>query len=1123
MAHKKRVNLSDFEIQDFSVNLVESQVESFEQFLDIDLLKLFKDISPVEDYTGESWLMDFDKIRLGKIKHQAKEAQRLGLSYEAPLYVNARLINKKTGEIKEQELFVADLPLMTKRGSFIVNGNERVVVMQLVRSEGVLFVEQKKRYKRYDKELYTVKLIPQRGRWLDFEVNKQGVMSVKLFYKRPRILLTTLLRAFGYSTDDEIRSILSDVDTDEDIKYVEETLKEDHTRSRKEALVDIYTKLRPEDSINLDNAKDLLDDIFFNPRRFFLGKVGRYQLNKKLETDYEIKEENYTLKKEDLVAVIRALIRLNNGGIQPDDIDHLANRRVRGPGELISEHIRKGMLQMEKNIRDRMSTYGSDELLTPSKLVNTRSVTGSLKHFFGSSSLSRYMDQENILSELSMKRKITAGGEGGLTKQSATFSVRDVHSSHYSRFCPVETPEGPMIGIVSHMAMYARINEYGFLEAPYRKVENTSTVKKALAGKVLSEDVKKDGKTLLKKGHEVTQKDVKNLKKKDIKEVKIKPYISDKIDYLVADEESKYKIGTAHIEVDKEDNIQDEYTFVRFKGGYKNVHVSELDYADINPSQIAGLGLSLIPYAAHDDPTRTLMGSNMQRQAIPLVKPEAPIVGTGYEGFLAKASKRGVFAEKDGEVEHCDAEEIEVSYDGEKETTKYKLDKFLKTNQGTSFNQIPKIKIGDKFKKGQVLADGPGMDYGELALGQNVNAAYMVYEGYNYEDAIIISDRLVKEDLLTSVHIKEYSRDVRETKLGPEEVTTDIPNVGSYILRNLDETGVVRVGARVEPRDILVGVIAPKGETELTAEEKLLRAIFGEYARDVRDNSLRLPHGQRGIVVDTQVLDKKQGAKLNPGVIKQIKVWIAKTHKISIGDKLTGRHGDKGCISKVLPAEDMPYLEDGTPVDIILSPLFIKRMNLGQLIETHVGRVAQQLGINVGVPVFADVDENKLYSLAKEKGINTDQKVTLYDGRTGKKFPKKIVVGPRYMLKLKHLSDDKVHARSTGPYTMVTQQPLGGKAQFGGQRFGEMEVWALEAHTAPNVLQEMLTIKSDDVLGRANAYKSIIKGVPVEAPNIPESFRVLISELRALGLNLEKLNYGHAEVETEKKEEKNNK
>lgn len=1101
-----RVNLSKIKLSDYNINLIEAHIQSFQKLIEEGLEVLFKEISPVEDYTGEAWQLKFDKLRLSKPKYSSKKAQKLGLSFDTPLYVNTILTNKRTGEIKEQELFVADLPLMTRRGTFVINGNERVVVMQLVRAEGILFVEAKK--KIAGKTMGVVKLMPQRGRWLDFEVDKNGIMSVKLINKRPKILLTTLLRALGYSTDDDLRKLLRDSDQGQkepDTKFVETTLKADTSHNTEEALIDIYSKLRPEDSINLDSAKNFLNSIFFNPRRFFLGKVGRYKLNKKLGINLPIESENFVLKKEDLVAIVKSLIKLNHGELRFDDIDHLGNRRVRATGELIGEKIREGMLRMEKNIKDRMSTYGADELIAPSILVNTRPIIAAINQFFGSSSVSRYMDQQNILSELVTKRRITSGGPGGLTKESATFSVRDVHSSHYSRLCPVETPEGPMIGIVSHMAIYARINEYGFIEAPYRKVVSivTKPSKKVLLNRQLALAVKDNGKVIIKKDEMLTAPKVEKIIKLNPKEVHLVPYVTEEIEYLDPDDEIKYKIGPATISVDEIGNITQSNVFVRYYSGFANVPVHEINYIDVSPSQIAGLGLSLIPYAAHDDPTRTLMGANMQRQAVPLVDPETPIVGTGYEPIIAKSSRRSITAEEDCEVTYADAATVEVKYTGNKENVKYRVDKFIRTNQNTCFNQRVRVKKGDKLKKDDLIVDGPAMDHGDLALGKNILSAYMIYEGFNYEDGIIISERLVKDDVLTSVHIGEYVQDIRETKLGPEQITRDIPNVGEYSLRNLDESGIVRVGARVDPLDILVGVIAPKGETELTAEEKLLRAIFGEYARDVRDNSLRLPHGSKGIVLDVQVLSKEKGDKLNPGVITQVKVWVARTHKISIGDKLTGRHGDKGVISKVMPEEDMPYLEDGTPVDAILSPLFIKRMNLGQLMETHMGKIAQQLGIKIDVPGFVPLDEEKVMVLAKKEGVDTEQKVTVYDGRTGRPFEKKIVVGPRYILKLDHLASDKVHARSTGPYTMVTQQPLGGKAQFGGQRFGEMEVWALEAHAVPSVLHEMLTIKSDDVVGRANAYKSIIQGLPVEAPSLPESFKVLVGELRSLGLNLD--------------------
>ncbi len=1100
-----RLHLNEQELDSLDIDLIEAQIKSYKLFTDESVKEIFKEISPVEDYTGETWEFSFDDIEWGEPNTSFNSARKLGLSYDMPLYVYTSLKNKKTGEIKKQKLFIADVPIMSERGTFVVNGNERVVVMQIIRAEGILFVESKAS-RLANKKLYAVKLMPFRGRWYDFEVNKYGVMSVKLFDKRPKILLTELLRALGYSSDDDLHKLLDPVDTGE-FKFVEATLKKDTTTNTDEALLSIYRKLRPEDSLDLETAKTFLNSLFFDKRRFYLGRVGRYKLNKKLNIDRKVSPENYKLFKEDLVEVVKAVIKLNNGTVEPDDIDHLANRRIRGVGELIAERMRVGVLRVEKNIKDRMSAYGADELLTPSALVNTRPVIASIDQFFGSSAVSRYMDQENVLSELETKRRITAGGPGGLTKERATFSVRDVHSSHYSKLCMVTTPEGPSIGIVSHMSVYAKINDYGFLEAPYfkvyTKIKATKSNKKLLIGRIVSKDlVNEKGKLLIKKDTVLTEKDIDKLIKYEV-DVDIRPYISKEVVYLDADDEMKYHIAPAMLERDENRNIVDDSAFVRYKGSYSKVPVYEIDFIDINPGQIGGISFSLIPFSFNDDPTRSLMASNMQRQAVPLVKPKSAIVGTGYEKVVAKASGRLVVAEEDGEVLYSDAKQVKVYYKKSKQEKIYEVEKFMRTNQNTCFNQKVLVKSGEKFKQGDILIDGPSMDTGELALGRNVLAAFMVFDGFNYEDGIVISQRLVKDDVFTSIHIKEYVQDIRETKLGNEQITRDIPNVGDYALRNLDEDGIVRIGASVEAQDVLVGIIAPKGETELTAEEKLLRAIFGEYARDVRDNSLRVAHGDRGIVIGVQVLDKAKGDKLNPGVLKQVKVWIARTSKIEVGDKLTGLHGDKGVIAKVLPVEDMPFMEDGTPIDIILSPMFVKRMNVGQIREMEVAAKAKAIGKKVVVPPFSKLDFDKLDMELKKIGYEFKTKVTLYDGRTGEKFDNQIVVGPRYIVKLNHLSSDKIHARSTGSYTMVTQQPLGGKAQFGGQRFGEMEVWALEAHAAPNVLQEMLTIKSDDVIGRAAAYKAIIQGQPIEPPSIPESFKVLISELRALALNLE--------------------
>ncbi|MFQ5492891.1 MAG: DNA-directed RNA polymerase subunit beta [Candidatus Dojkabacteria bacterium] len=1102
----QRISLATKELATLSPNLIETPLLLFQDLIENGIQEIFEEVNPISDYTGESWELRFEGLEWGDDNMPMMKAQGLGLSYDRALYVNTKLINKKTGEIKKQKLFVADLPVMSPFGTFVINGHERVVVMQIVRAEGVLFFKQKSTSAKIP--LYAVKLMPLRGRWFDFEINRHGIMSVKLVDKRPRILLTILLRALGYSSDHDIKKAVGDADTGE-IRFLENTLKKDITTNTDEALLEIYRKLRPEDSVNIENAREFLEGIFFNKRRFYLGKIGRYQLNKKLGVKKDITPENFVLHKEDIVHIIRSLIQLNNGTLEIDDIDTLANRRIRGVGELIGERIRMGVLRMEKNIRDRMSTYGSEDLVTPSLLVNTKPVIAAINQFFGSSPVSRYMDQENILSELETKRRITAGGPRGLTKERATFSVRDVHSSHYSKLCPVTTPEGPSIGIVSHMAVYAKINEFGFMEAPYRRVLsnvdlNDETLDhKLLVGHTLRENVADEsGKTVVKKGTKLTKASIDSVKKANIASFKVEPFVTEDIVYMDSSEERRFRIGPADVVYDKDGKLAADNTFVRVQGGYRKVPATELDFIDISPGQIAGLGLSLVPFAYNDDPTRTLMAANMQRQAVPLLKPKAPIVGTGYEKTVAEASGRTIFAQQDGVVTESDADSITVKYK-DKSKVRHDVIRFHKTNQNTSFSQSPMLKMGDKFKRGDVIIDGPSTENGELALGVNLNAAYMVYEGYNYEDAIIISERLVKEDVLTSVHVKEYVQDIRETKLGNEQITRDIPNVGEYALRNLDEEGIVRVGASVGSQDILVGIIAPKGETELTAEEKLLRAIFGEYARDVRDNSLRLPHGDKGIVIGVQLLDKVKGDKLNPGVLRQAKVWVARTQKISVGDKLTGVHGDKGVISKILPEEEMPYMKDGSPIDIILSPMFVKRMNLGQIREMETAALAQKLGIKVSVPPFAKLDLDQLHEMAKKQKIEYTPKQKLYDGRTGLPFDQDVLVGPRYFLKLNHLSSDKLHARSTGSYTMVTQQPLGGKAQFGGQRFGEMEVWALEAHAAVHNLQEMLTIKSDDVVGRASAYKSIIQGVPFDAPNIPESFKVFISELRALGLNLD--------------------
>ncbi|QQR93252.1 DNA-directed RNA polymerase subunit beta [bacterium] len=1092
--NKGRVSLSTSPLKGIQKNLLESQFKSYRWLKEFGLKALFEEISPVEDYTGKSWEISFGEIRFGEPTNTFKSALNRGGTLDIPVYIKVSLLNKKTKEIKEQEIYLMDLPVMSERGTFAVSGNERSIVQQIVRSEGVLFIETKN---DGQKSLYGVKVIPQHGKWYTFETNKQGVMTVKLLEGRPRIHLTTILRALGYSTDD-MQKMFKEVDNGE-ISFIEATLAKDKSKSSEDAIIKIFQALRPEDSISIESARAFFNSLFFGKRRFYLGKVGRYQIakklfGKKLSFD-EIKDEDLLMNKGDIVAIVRALIEMNNGYRNVDDIDHLSNRRIRGVGELIAEELRKGVLRMEKNLKDKMGTFSTDELVTPSMIVNARPISAAITQFFGSSEISRYMDQQNILSEIEAKRRITAGGPGGLTTESATISVRDIHYSHYSRIDPVETPEGPQVGIVSHMALYAKVNDFGFLEAPYRRVVD---------GKTYEEVLKKSN------------------NKVDTKVDKNKMYVTEEIVYLDPEEEFDKVIAPADISISEDMSLQDTYVFCRTKGNYANMAVTSINFIDVVPMQIGGASISIVPFIMNDDSNRALMAANMQRQAVPLLKAESAIVGTGTERLLAEASGRAVFAEENGEVKYVDAKKVFVSYDKPVReyksniTTKkrdileesdtdvvYELTKFLGTNQNTCFDQQPLVKVGQKFKKGDILIQGPSMQNDEIALGTNLVAAYIPWYGYSFEDGIVVSERLVKEDLLTSIHIREYSQDIRETKLGNEEMTRDIPNLSDFSLRNLDEDGLVRVGSYVNSSDILVGIVAPKGEVEMSAEEKLLRVIFGESAKDVRDNSLRLPHGDKGIVMDVQVLDRNKGDKLAPGVLKQVKVFVAKTHKIGVGDKLTGRHGDKGIITKVLPQEDMPFLEDGTPVDIVLNTLsIVRRMNLGQLHEAHLGYAASKLGVKVSAPIFSPIDTDQIYEEAKKKGYDALQKVKLYDGRTGEPFDNDIVVGIRYMMKLDHLAEDKIHARSVGAYTIVTQQPLGGKAQFGGQRFGEMEVWALEAHAVPYLLHETLTTRSDDVVSRVMAYRAIITGAPIPESQTTASFGVLQKELAALALNL---------------------
>jgi DNA-directed RNA polymerase subunit beta len=1094
-----RVNLGKHFSGSFEFpNLIEAQVRSFQDFYENGFQRLFSEISPVKDTMEKMWTLDFKSFRYGEPYRDIQEALSKGLSYEVPVYSTIQLLNNKTGEIKEQEIFVADLPLMTKDGVFIVNGVRRVVTHQIVRAEGVLYEESDRTPLR---TIYKVRIMPERGPWYVMDVNKHNIIQMRILPKRPKVLITELLRVMGYETDEEIKELFKDVDTNEEYKFIESTLARDFTKSKEEAIISIYNKLRPDESVTLESAEKYIKSNFFSKRRFDLGKVGRYQLNRKLGTNYDVtKDEECVLYPEDIILIIRRLIRINNGEIEPDDVDHLANRRIRSVGEVLSRQLVGTVRRLEKNIKDKMSLYGNDAKVTPSMLVGTKPTAASILSFFGSNQLSSFMDQTNILSELENKRKVTASGPGGITKERATFSIREVHTSQYAKFDPVTSPESANIGVVTQLAMLARINEYGFLEAPYRIVKNkVKTTKKDMEGRILNEDIKGVGEigdviegTVLDKLYE----------KKKIKSVKVKPFLSDEVEYLDAKIEEEKYIGPASVDTDDNGNIVETLIAIRHEGDFVLDDVDLLTHVDVVTYQQAGLGMSLIPFVSHDESMRALTGSNMQRQGVPLLKQQAPLVGTGMERVVGEQSGWGIFADEDGEVIYVDADRLSVKY--KKEGIKdYLLTTFHRTNDNTCFNQRPVINPGDKFKKGDLLVDGPTMVDGELAVGTNIRAALMIYEGYNYEDSVVISERIVKDDILTSVHIREYEAEVRDTELGPEMITADIPHVSDRILQKLDADGIVREGLKVKGGDILTGIVAPRGEKELTAEERLLRAIFGESASDVRDNSLRVPHGEEGIVIKTQKLSSTQGDKLAPGVLEKVTIWVADTKKLNYGDKISGRHGDKNTVAAIKPVEDMPFTEDGEPIDIILTPAFLKRMNLGQGEEVPYGKFAHLLGEKFAFPVFEKVNDEWIEEQMKKEGYSMDEKVELYDGRTGKKFPRKITVGYKYVLKLHHIADEKVHARSTGPYTAVTQQPLGGKAQMGGQRFGEMEVWALESHSAPYALQEMLTIKSDDIKGRSMAYKAIIHGEKIETTNVPESFKVLIRELNALCLNME--------------------
>lgn len=1036
--------------------LIEIQKDSYQWFLKEGLMELFDEINPVTDFIGRDLELYFEDYYLDEPKFTEVESREKNITYEAPLRVKTRLLNKKTGAANSQEVYLGDFPLMTDKGTFVINGIERVVVSQLIRSAGVMFTAEFTK----GKKCYGAKIIPNRGAWLEIETDSNKVIWVRIDRKR-KVAVTSLLRAFGYADDESIRALFKDVDlvkNKDEETYIDATIAKDAAKDEAEGLQEVYKRIRPGDLASVENARQLIYSMFFRFDRYDFGRVGRYKLNRRFGLDLANKKENRVLRKEDLVLIVKEVIRLNITKEAEDDIDHLGNRRVRAIGGLIQNRFRVGLARMERIIKDRMSTSDIASL-SPAKLINARPVIGVVKEFFMSSQLSQFMDQTNPLAELEHKRRLSAMGPGGLARERAGFDVRDVHSTHYGRICPIATPEGPNIGLVGHLASFSRLNSYGFLEAPYRKVIHEKTGSR----------------------------------------------LSDEVIYLDAFEEEKYITADATIPTDENGRFLVNKYEVRRYGQPSVDEVKKIDLVGVAANQIISIATSLIPFMEHNDGQRSLMGTNMQRQAVPLIKSEAPIVGTGVEARAARDSGHVVIAKEDGEVTKADSAVIEVT-NKKGQATKYVLNKFLRSNSSTCINQHPIVECGDKVKAGQVLSDGPAIDNGELSLGRNVLVAFMTWEGFNYEDAVIISERLVKEDTYSSIHIENYPIDVRDTKLGPEVITNDIPNISEEKLKNLDEDGIIRIGAEVSSGDILVGKITPKGETTLSAEEKLLRAIFGEKAKDVRDSSLYLEHGEHGKVVDVKIFSREEGDKLSAGVLQSIQVSVANLRKIQVGDKMSGRHGNKGVISRVVPVEDMPYMADGTPIDIILSPLgIISRMNLGQLLETHLGFAAKKLGYRVATPALNGISEDQIKEELRKAGLPEDGKVTLYNGKTGEAYDHKITVGYKYVLKLNHMVEDKIHQRSIGPYSLITQQPLGGKAQFGGQRFGEMEVWALEGYGAAHTLQEILTIKSDDVTGRSKAYESIIKGETIEKLNVPESFNVLIRELKGLCLDVELL------------------
>jgi len=1110
-------------------DLLEIQKKSYQLFLEKDIRELFEEISPIKDFIGRDLELHFLDYYFDEPKFSEITARERNLTYEAALRVKVQLVNKRAGQKKIQEVYLGDFPLMTKRGTFIINGIERVVVSQLMRSPGVFFTSELYGQRKY----YGAKIIPDRGAWLELATDSNNVIWVKIDRKR-KIAVTSLLKAFGYGTDEEIIKLTKDIEKDSQTSYIQETLKKDNTSSQEEGLIEVYKRIRPGDLAAVDNARSLIFAMFFNFKRYDLGKVGRYKFNQRFasSSDHQsiyggelpITPKTRIFRKEDLICVVREIIRLNNTQENEDDIDHLSNRRIRGVGELVKNKLRLGLARMERIVKDRMSTLDI-QTLAPNQLINARPVIGVLREFFMSSQLCQFMDQTNPLAELEHKRRISVMGPGGVSRERAGFEVRDVHRTFYGRICPIATPEGPNIGLIGHLASYASVNEYGFLTTPYFKViKKVKNSFRKIQGEIAGEDIfssqKKRKKIIVKKGEKIIPEKAKKIIKTDYEFIPIKPRVSSEVVYLTALEEEKCVITPATTQVDDKGYFVKERVEARIHGHPGFCNSEDIDYIDVSPQQLVSIATSLIPFLEHNDTNRALMGTNMQRQAVPCVRPKAPLVGTGVERKAAIDSGHLIISEDKGRIIRADSKEIWLltKENRKKEIKKYKLKKFARSNASTCLNQKPLVEVNQEVKKGEILADGAATNHGELSLGQNLLVAFMPWGGWNYEDAIILSSEVLKKDLFSSVHIEDYTIDVRETKLGPELVTRDIPNISEEKLKNLDEEGIVRIGAEVKSGDILVGKITPKGEAELSPEEKLLRAIFGEKAKDVRDTSLYLERGGYGKVIGIKTFSRDQGDKLPAGVIRTIQITVACLRKIQAGDKFSGRHGNKGVLSKIVPVEDMPYLSDGRPIDIILNPLgVVSRMNLGQILETHLGLAAKTLGHKIAVPIFSGIPEEEIKKKLKEAGFMPDGKMKLFDGRTGQCFKEKVVVGYIYIMKLNHLVEDKIHQRSIGPYSLITQQPLGGKAQFGGQRFGEMEVWALEGYGAAHTLQEMLTIKSDDVSGRSKAYESIIKGQPIEKVNIPESFNVLVRELKGLALDVELIGKKSREKTREKK------